>query len=79
MDPWLTCHGYILMKIPKYRKADPKALRNMFDFWNNLVLNYSWEPVPMAQLFLGSMHLWKVIRHEKCQFSPTSLRAWTNV
>jgi len=26
----------------------------------------------MAQQFLGSLHLWKVIHHEKCQFSPTS-------
>ncbi|PIX24073.1 MAG: hypothetical protein COZ69_07110 [Deltaproteobacteria bacterium CG_4_8_14_3_um_filter_45_9] len=49
--------------------------RNVFDFWDNLVLNYSWEPVPIGQRFLGSLHPWKVIRHEKCQFSPTSLRA----
>ena len=26
MDPWLTCHGCILTKIPKYRKPDPKPL-----------------------------------------------------
>ena len=49
------------------------TVRNVFDFWNNLVLNYSWEPVPIAQRFLGSLRLRKVIRHEKCQFSPTSL------
>ena len=24
MDPWLTCHGYILTKYSKYRKPDPK-------------------------------------------------------
>jgi len=29
----------------------------------------------MAQRFLGSLYLWKVIRHEKCQFSPMPLRA----
>jgi hypothetical protein len=38
-------------------------------------LNYSWEPVPIGQRFLGSLRLWKVVRHEKCQFSPRSLRA----
>jgi len=60
-------------------RIDPLAFlsttRNVFDFWNNLVLNYSWEPVPIGQRFLGSLRLWKVIRHEKCQFSPTSLGA----
>ena len=25
MYPWLTCHDYILTKIPKYRKPDPKG------------------------------------------------------
>lgn len=50
-------------------------IRNVFDFWNNLVLNYLWEPVPIGQRFLGSLRLWKDIRHQKCQFSPTSLRA----
>jgi hypothetical protein len=23
MDPWLTCYGCILTKIPKYHKPDP--------------------------------------------------------
>ncbi len=50
-------------------------LRNVFDFWNNLVLNYSRQPVPIGQRFLCSLRLSKVIRHEKCQFSPMSLRA----
>jgi len=34
-----------------------------------------WEPVPIAQRFSGSLRLSKVIRHEKCQFSPMFLRA----
>jgi hypothetical protein len=50
-------------------------IRNVFDFWNNLVLDYSWELVPIGQRFLGSSRLWKIINYEKCQFSPTSLRA----
>jgi hypothetical protein len=43
----------------------------LFDFWNNLVLNYPWDPAPIGHGFLGSLRLWKGIRHEKCQFSPT--------
>ena len=49
--------------------------KSVFDFWKNLVLNYSWEPVQIGQRFFGSLPLWKIIRHEKCQFSPTSLSA----
>ena len=35
-----------------------------------------WTPMgdPLRPQFLGSLRLWKVIRHEKCQFSPTSIR-----
>jgi hypothetical protein len=43
----------------------------VFDFWNKLVLNYLWKPVAIGQRFLGSLRLWKVIRHEKRQFSTT--------
>ena len=31
--------------------------------------------MPIGQRFLDSLRLWKVIHHEKCQFSPTSLGA----
>jgi len=34
---------------------------------------FQWAPMgdPLRPQFLGSLRLWKVIRHEKCQFSPT--------
>ena len=48
------------------RSAKIGVIRNVFDFWSNLVLNYPWEPVPIAQRFFDSLRLWKVIRHEKC-------------
>ena len=30
-------------------ESTPRStVRNVFDFWNNLVLNYSWEPVAIG-------------------------------